>query len=228
MVQSSAQNGTTKKFQNRDEIENPFHLSCLYKISQKYKPAIQTNNQNSKRRKKQLKMSALMENMMLKAAIELGLQSIHNPDAPSILDRMLCLLSAYSVLTCSTIHANGKVIRVYGLAPISKYYIKNPDGSTLVDVGGGDGTILNMIISKHPAIKGINSDFPSVVKKSPSHLCTVHIARDMFVRIPKGDAIFMKALPDNYKIDSGGYGDQKALETSQSAKSLFLFDVVMG
>lgn len=40
---------------------------------------------------------------------------------------------------------------------------------TLVDVGGGDGTILNMIISMYPAIKGFNYDLPSVVEKSPSY-----------------------------------------------------------
>lgn len=87
--------------------------------------------------------------MVLKAAIKLGvleiihragagamlslsqivsqIRSLHNPDACSILDRMLCLVSAYSILTCSTIQTNGKVIRVYGLAPISKYFIKNQD-----------------------------------------------------------------------------------------------------
>ncbi|KAM1739464.1 hypothetical protein ACFX11_015177 [Malus domestica] len=83
--------------------------------------------------------------MVLKAAIELGvldiihragagallspsqiasqLQSLHNTNAPLVLDRMLRLLSAYSILTCSTIQANGKVIRVYGLEPVSKYFI---------------------------------------------------------------------------------------------------------
>lgn len=200
------------------------------------------------------------------------LRSLHNPEAPSVLDRMFRLLSAYSILTCSTIQANGKVIRAYGLAPVSKYFIKNQDGaslapllnlchdkfilyswyhlkdavlegglpfsqaygmnvvdyigrddrlggvfqdsmkefnlifikeilkiytgfeglSTLVDVGGGDGTILNMIICKHPVIKGINYDLPSVVENSPSHPSIEHIAADMFVRIPKSNAIFMK------------------------------------
>ncbi|TQE12805.1 hypothetical protein C1H46_001451 [Malus baccata] len=198
--------------------------------------------------------------MVLKAAIELGvldiihragagalfspsqiasqLLTLHNLDATSVLDGMLRLLSAYSVLTCSTIQANGKVIRVYGLAPVSNHlhmssfmkdavlegglpfskaygmnvvdYIGRDDRlggvfkdsikvfkkeileiymgfeglRTLVDVGGGDGTILNRIIPKHPAIKGINYDLPSVVKKSPSHPGIEHIARDMFVRIP--------------------------------------------
>ncbi|KAM5571392.1 hypothetical protein ABKV19_011807 [Rosa sericea] len=64
--------------------------------------------------------------------------------------------------------------------------------NTLVDVGGGDGTILNMIVSKYPTIKGINYDLASVIEKSPSYPGIEHIAGDMFVRIPKGDAIFMK------------------------------------
>ncbi|RXH77966.1 hypothetical protein DVH24_039937 [Malus domestica] len=152
---------------------------------------------------------------------------------------MLRLFSAYFVLTCSTIQANGNVIRICGFAPVSKYFIKNQGGVSLapllnlchdkaygmnvvdyidrderlgnvfkdsmkefnlifkkeimeiytsleglralVDVGGGDGTIPNY-------------DLPSVVEKSPSHPGIEHIAGDMFVRIPKGDAIFMKTM----------------------------------
>lgn len=41
--------------------------------------------------------------------------------------------------------------------------------TSLVDVGGGDGTILNMIISKYPSIKGINFDLAAIVDKSPSY-----------------------------------------------------------
>ncbi|KAM1185800.1 hypothetical protein ACFX2G_015374 [Malus domestica] len=99
----------------------------------------------------------------------------------------------------------------------------------------------------HPAIKGINYDLPSVVEKSPSHPGIEHIARDMFVRIPKGDAIFMKwilhgwdddrclmilkncyeALPDNGKVIVVDMVIQEAPGTSFSAKSLFLFDVYL-
>lgn len=39
--------------------------------------------------------------------------------------------------------------------------------NTLVDVGGVDGTILNMIVSNCPTIKGINYDLASVIEKSP-------------------------------------------------------------
>ena len=40
----------------------------------------------------------------------------------------------------------------------------------LVDVGGGLGATLNMIISKYPRIKGINYDLPYVIKNAPSYL----------------------------------------------------------
>lgn len=41
--------------------------------------------------------------------------------------------------------------------------------NSIVDVGGGDGAILNMIVSKYPTIKGINFDLAPVIEKSPSY-----------------------------------------------------------
>ena len=41
--------------------------------------------------------------------------------------------------------------------------------SLLVDVGGGIGASLNMIISKYPSIKGINFDLPQVIQHAPSY-----------------------------------------------------------
>ncbi|PIA40034.1 hypothetical protein AQUCO_02500034v1 [Aquilegia coerulea] len=63
---------------------------------------------------------------------------------------------------------------------------------TLVDVGGGVGATINMIITKHPAIKGTNFDLPHVIQDAPEYPGVKHIGGDMFVSIPKGDAIFMK------------------------------------
>lgn len=104
---------------------------------------------------------------------------------------------------------------------VNKY--KGFDGvNSLVDVGGGDGSILRKIISKHPHIlKAINFDLSSVIKNTSSAspgmhkiqvlaklllfcdndfkrfliLCIVgieNVAGDMFTSIPKGEAIFMK------------------------------------
>ena len=52
-----------------------------------------------------------------------------NPDAASMLDRMLQVLASYSVFSCEIkTHLDGRVDRVYGLAPVCKYFTKNEDG----------------------------------------------------------------------------------------------------
>ncbi|KAG8390466.1 hypothetical protein BUALT_Bualt01G0086200 [Buddleja alternifolia] len=63
---------------------------------------------------------------------------------------------------------------------------------TVVDVGGGIGASLKMITSKYPSIKGINFDLPHVIRRAPSYPGVEHIGGDMFVGVPKGEAIFMK------------------------------------
>ena len=49
---------------------------------------------------------------------------------------------------------------------------------TLVDVGGGTGATLNMIVTKHPSIKGINFDLQHVIEDAPAYpgmtLSTLH------------------------------------------------------
>ncbi|KAL3651250.1 Caffeic acid 3-O-methyltransferase 1 [Castilleja foliolosa] len=63
---------------------------------------------------------------------------------------------------------------------------------SMVDVGGGVGAVLNMIISKYPLMKGINFDLAHVIQRAPSYSGVEHVAGDMFVSVPKADAIFMK------------------------------------
>ncbi|XP_058086977.1 caffeic acid 3-O-methyltransferase-like [Magnolia sinica] len=196
-----------------------------------------------------------------------------NPEAPTMLDRILRLLASYSVLTCSLLtHDDGSVERLYGLAPVCKFLVKNQDGVSIaplvlmnqdkvlmeswyhlkdavldggipfnkaygmtafeyhgtdprfnkvfnsgmsdhstitmkkiletykgfeelkevVDVGGGTGAIINMIVSKYSHIKGINFDLPHVIADAPDYLGVNHVGGDMFVDVPSGDAIFMK------------------------------------
>ncbi|XP_043715259.1 caffeic acid 3-O-methyltransferase-like [Telopea speciosissima] len=91
--------------------------------------------------------------MVLKAAIELNLLEImaragpgkhlspieiaaqlpiKNPEAPVMLDRMLRLLTSYSILTSSLVTGDdGRVQRLYGLAPVCKFFVSNKDGSSL-------------------------------------------------------------------------------------------------
>ncbi|RID78969.1 hypothetical protein BRARA_A01745 [Brassica rapa] len=64
--------------------------------------------------------------------------------------------------------------------------------SSVVDVGGGIGASLHMVVSKYPTIKGTNFDLPHVIENAPSLVGIEHVKGDMFVSVPKGDAIFLK------------------------------------
>ncbi|XP_024028456.1 caffeic acid 3-O-methyltransferase 1 [Morus notabilis] len=57
----------------------------------------------------------------------------NNPDAATMLDRILRLLASHSVLSCSVVSDdNGcNVQRLYGLSPVSKYFVTNEDGVSL-------------------------------------------------------------------------------------------------
>jgi len=59
-----------------------------------------------------------------------------------------------SMTNMTKIHMN-KILEIY----------KGYEGvSTLVDIGGGNGQTLKMIIAKYPSIKGINFDLPQVIE----------------------------------------------------------------
>ncbi|XP_058114641.1 caffeic acid 3-O-methyltransferase-like isoform X2 [Magnolia sinica] len=62
----------------------------------------------------------------------------------------------------------------------------------LVDVGGGTGASLNMIISKYPHIKGLNFDLPEVVATAPNYPGVEHVGGDMFASVPSAEAILFK------------------------------------
>ncbi|KAK1273931.1 Caffeic acid 3-O-methyltransferase [Acorus gramineus] len=68
------------------------------------------------------------------------------------------------------------------------------DLNTLIDVGGGVGGTLKMIVTKHPNIKGTNFDLPHVIDVAPLIPGVEHVGGDMFESVPTGDAIFMKSI----------------------------------
>ncbi|GLU14737.1 hypothetical protein SLE2022_312900 [Rubroshorea leprosula] len=71
--------------------------------------------------------------------------------------------------------------------------------TSLLDVGGGSGAIIDMIVSKYPPIKGINFDQPHVIQNAPSYPGVEHVAGGMFVSIPKAaDTLMMKDVLHNW------------------------------
>nr|WME87917.1 O-methyltransferases [Bergenia purpurascens] len=119
--------------------------------------------------------------------------------------------------------------------------------TSVVDVGGGTGATLNMILSKYPNIRGINFDLPHVIEDAPSYPGVEHVGGDMFVSVPKGDAIFMKwichdwsdehclkflkncydALPSNGKVILAECILPVTPDTSLATKGVIHIDVIM-
>ncbi|KAL6123001.1 hypothetical protein ACLB2K_075524 [Fragaria x ananassa] len=118
---------------------------------------------------------------------------------------------------------------------------------SIVDVGGGTGAVVNMIVSKYPSIKGINFDLPHVIEDAPQYPGVQHVGGDMFVSVPKGNAIFMKwichdwsdehcikflkncyaALPDDGKVILAECILPVAPDTSLATKGVVHMDVIM-
>ncbi|XP_038887354.1 acetylserotonin O-methyltransferase-like isoform X1 [Benincasa hispida] len=62
----------------------------------------------------------------------------------------------------------------------------------LVDVGGGNGSTLSILVNACPWMKGINFDLPHVVCASPQYENVQHVAGNMFDFVPKADVAFLK------------------------------------
>ncbi|XP_058003607.1 caffeic acid 3-O-methyltransferase-like [Hevea brasiliensis] len=71
----------------------------------------------------------------------------------------------------------------------------------VVDVGGGFGANIRLLVYKYPQMKGINFDLPHVVKDAPPCPGEEHVGGDMFVNIPKGEVIFMKWILHDWDDD---------------------------
>ncbi|KMZ62445.1 hypothetical protein ZOSMA_462G00080 [Zostera marina] len=71
----------------------------------------------------------------------------------------------------------------------------------LVDVGGGTGANLDIIISQYPTLKGVNFDLPHVIQNAPLIKGVEHVGGDMFEKVPSGDAIFMKHVLHDWSDD---------------------------
>jgi caffeic acid 3-O-methyltransferase len=72
---------------------------------------------------------------------------------------------------------------------------------TLVDVGGGVGKALGILVSSYPQMHGINFDQPHVVADAPNIPGVQHVGGNMFESIPSGDAIFLKFILHNWGDD---------------------------
>ncbi|KAH6767160.1 hypothetical protein C2S52_018143 [Perilla frutescens var. hirtella] len=86
-------------------------------------------------------------------------------------------------------------IATASMAAILDQYPEAFDGITsLVDVGGGDGTTLRILVKACPWIRGVNFDLAHVISVAPPCEGVEHVAGDMFDVIPKADAAFLMSV----------------------------------
>ncbi|KAF3644273.1 Caffeic acid 3-O-methyltransferase [Capsicum annuum] len=101
-----------------------------------------------------------------------------NPEAPVMLDRMFRLLATYSVLNCTLrTLPDSRVERLYSLAPVCKFLTKNVDGVFVAPLllMNQDKVLMESWCGK--------------------------VGGDMFVIVPKADAIFMKWICHDWSDD---------------------------
>ncbi|KAL2512516.1 O-methyltransferase family protein [Abeliophyllum distichum] len=78
------------------------------------------------------------------------------------------------------------------MSAITEIYADVFEGiGSLVDVGGGDGTTIGILVKKCPWIRGINFDLPHVISSAQNWDGVEHVGGNMFEKIPKADAAFL-------------------------------------
>ena len=89
--------------------------------------------------------------------------------------------------------------RMLGAAILSACHFR--DVKTLVDLGGGEGTLLFQILQKYQNMEGIVFDFPHVVASSPEAAKKFGVedrvrieSGDFLEKVPAGDAYLMKNI----------------------------------
>ncbi|CAH8381577.1 unnamed protein product [Eruca vesicaria subsp. sativa] len=112
--------------------------------------------------------------------------------------------SAHGMPLFDYINSDGQFAKVFDRAmsepstmvmkKVLEVYRGFEDVNTLVDVGGGSGTTLGLVTSKYPHIKGVNFDIPEVLTNAPFYPGVEHVSGNMFIEVPKGDAVFMKLI----------------------------------
>nr|WOX58882.1 6-O-methyltransferase 2 [Phyla nodiflora] len=74
--------------------------------------------------------------------------------------------------------------------------------SSLVDVGGGNGTTLRALTKAFPNIRGITFDRPEVVASAPQSDVVEHVGGDFFQKIPSADAALIMWVLHNWDDDA--------------------------
>ncbi|KAH9685699.1 Flavone 3'-O-methyltransferase 1 [Citrus sinensis] len=123
----------------------------------------------------------------------------NNKEAPIVLDRILRLLACHSFRNLVT-NKDGSAPR--SRSATTTLVRSRSVTTTLVrsrsvsnDLPGYDsGVNMSLIVNTYSQIRGINFDLPHVIENASSSPGVEHVGGDVFVKIPNGQAIFMKFI----------------------------------
>jgi O-methyltransferase len=73
-------------------------------------------------------------------------------------------------------------------------------GGTVVDVGGGNGSLLLELAARHPAVRGIVFDLPETVRDEPRLAAAgiAFVAGSFLERVPEGDVYILGTILHNW------------------------------
>ncbi|KAH9320109.1 hypothetical protein KI387_021878, partial [Taxus chinensis] len=80
------------------------------------------------------------------------------------------------------------------MASVVKMYDGFKSVKSVVDVAGGVGSALSVIIKEHPHIHAINFDLPHVIASAPAIPGVQHVDGNMFDQIPFAEVLLMKCV----------------------------------
>ncbi|KAL5712068.1 caffeate O-methyltransferase [Ranunculus cassubicifolius] len=130
------------------------------------------------------------------AEIASQIRNTTNTQAPIMLDRMLRLLASHNVLSCQLrTKEDGSIERLYGLAPVCKFLVKNEDGVSMAPLllMNHDKVLMESWYHLKDAFLDGGVPFDKAYGMTAfEYHGAKHIGGDMFVSIPQGEAIFMK------------------------------------
>ncbi|KAK9690719.1 hypothetical protein RND81_09G149400 [Saponaria officinalis] len=87
----------------------------------------------------------------------------------------------------------------------------------VVDVGGGDGTTLSILVKGYPWIKGINFDLPHVIEGNLPCEGVEHVEGNMFECVPKADVAIIKWVLHDW-------GDEECIKILKNCKEAIAKD----
>ncbi len=76
------------------------------------------------------------------------------------------------------------------------------DGETVVDIGGGNGSLLLGLVDRHPSLHGIVFDLPETVRDEAAFPASVEfVAGSFFERVPRGDVYVLSTILHDWDDD---------------------------